>query len=367
MSRSSTELVPGETAYPDSPTVSDLFRHLAKQTNPKPFTFAHVGGRYADITVHDPALELAVEVHSAWGTFEWMLEEAFQRSYRVGICANSDGHKGRPGASYPGSGKFGSYGGLTCVLAASLDRESIVQALYARRFYGTTGNRMAIDLHVQVGNDTFMMGKQVVLQGETPQLQVRVVGSAPVETVEVRNGMQVIKRLRGYNENDLGWRIKIVWSGAQERGRDRLVRWDGRLHVQNNSIVTATPLNFWNANQPLEQANEQQLAWKSVTTGGTAGIIITLEKADEGIIHIHTVQGEVEIDIADIGLEPHVWGFGDLKKELTIYRLPDQQLTHNFSFNLPLTDLHIGDNPIYIHVVQEDEHRAWTSPVYLLA
>ena len=60
---------------------------------------AHVGGRYADILyAHDPKLDTAVEVHSAWGTFEWILRDAFEKGYRVGIVANSDGHKGRPGA-----------------------------------------------------------------------------------------------------------------------------------------------------------------------------------------------------------------------------------------------------------------------------
>ncbi len=66
---------------------------------------------------HDGRLETAVEVHSAWGTFEWLLQDAFEAGYRVGIVANSDGHKGRPGACYPGASFFGSYGGLTCFLA----------------------------------------------------------------------------------------------------------------------------------------------------------------------------------------------------------------------------------------------------------
>ena len=44
---------------------------------------------------------------------------------RVGIVANSDGHKGRPGASYPGAALFGAVGGLTCFLVPELTRQSI--------------------------------------------------------------------------------------------------------------------------------------------------------------------------------------------------------------------------------------------------
>ena len=63
---------------------------------------AHVGGRYADIKfAHDGRFERAVEVHSTWGTFEWLLHDAFDKGYRVGVVCHSDDHKGRPGATSP--------------------------------------------------------------------------------------------------------------------------------------------------------------------------------------------------------------------------------------------------------------------------
>ena len=167
ITRSSVDLLPGQTSkYEDSPTAAVLFEKLAKQTDPRPFAFAHVGGRYADISVHDPEIELGIEVHSAWGTFEWLIDEALQRGYRIGICANSDGHKGRPGAAYPGASTFGSLGGLTCVLARELDRESIYDALERRHFYATTGNRslVAVDLLTADGRSA-MMG-DVIEAGE---------------------------------------------------------------------------------------------------------------------------------------------------------------------------------------------------------
>ena len=84
--------------------------------------FAHIGGRYADIKMaHDARIERSVEVHSDWGTFEWLLHDAFEQGYRVGILANSDGHKGRHGASHPGASLFGAYGGLSCLLATGAD------------------------------------------------------------------------------------------------------------------------------------------------------------------------------------------------------------------------------------------------------
>ncbi|MCF7864487.1 MAG: DUF3604 domain-containing protein, partial [Kiritimatiellales bacterium] len=171
ISRSSNDLIPGQTSiHPVSPTALDLFKNLKQQSAASPFCFAHVGGRYADLSMHDHDIECAVEVHSAWGTFEWMLTDAFDKGYRVGICANSDGHKGRPGASYPGAGRFGSYGGLTCVMAEALTREGIYAAMKARHFYATTGHRCLLDVHMEDETGNRMMMGDVGRVGSSPRL-----------------------------------------------------------------------------------------------------------------------------------------------------------------------------------------------------
>ena len=95
-------------------------------------------------------LERAVEVHSTWGTFEWLLHDAFERGYRVGVVCHSDDHKGRPGATRPGASTFGAIGGITCYLMPELTRDALFAALRARRHYGTTGTRIFIDLARQV-------------------------------------------------------------------------------------------------------------------------------------------------------------------------------------------------------------------------
>ena len=82
-------------------------------------------------------------MHSSWGTFEWLLHDALRLGHRVGVVANSDGHKGRPGASYPGAGKFGAIGGLTCYLMEQLDRATLLDCLRKRRHYCTTGGPAA--------------------------------------------------------------------------------------------------------------------------------------------------------------------------------------------------------------------------------
>jgi hypothetical protein len=369
ITRSCTDLLPGKSsAYPDSPTADALFANLKAQGGPAAFGFAHVGGRYAELAMHDPEIELAVEVHSAWGTFEWLVREALGRGYRVGICANSDGHKGRPGASYPGAGKFGSLGGLTCLLARRLDRKGILEALRARRFYATTGNRSLVDIGVATADGRrALMGDVVAAGPGTPVLHAALSGTGPIERVEIRNGVKTIKVLRPYGAQDLGARIKILWSGAEVRGRARMSAWDGHLRVKGNRILSAVPINFWNANAPLEQTAENRYAWKSVTTGGVAGIILTLADPLAGTLELTTVQRSVRLAVRSAGLEPRVWDCGGLEKKIEIHRLPDPPPEPDFVFELPLTGLAPGDNPVYLCMVQEDGHMAWTSPVYVVA
>ena len=142
--RSSHILVEGQTSSRAVYTADELFRALAGEDA---VVIAHVGGRYADIKcAHDGRLERSVEVHSTWGTFEWLLHDAFEKGYRVGVVCHSDDHKGRPGATKPGASTFGAIGGLTCYFMPELDRDALIEALRRRRHYGTTGMRLFLDL-----------------------------------------------------------------------------------------------------------------------------------------------------------------------------------------------------------------------------
>src|SRR5262249_14405544 len=134
--------------------VTDLFAQLAGRDDV--MLIPHIGGRYADIVgFHDPALEPVVEIYSDWGRFEWLLEDAIRQGYKVGVVANSDGHKGRPGAALPGAWTLGAYGGLTCVRAEPLTREAVFDAIKARRCYGVTA---AQRIHIELAVNGLPMG-----------------------------------------------------------------------------------------------------------------------------------------------------------------------------------------------------------------
>src|SRR5690606_11484322 len=145
--RSSKVLISSETKDPVCLNVNELFAALEKEDA---VVIAHVGGRYADISIgHSGRIQQSVEIHSCWGTFEWLLHDAFDLGYRIGLVCHSDDHKGRPGAAYPGASTFGAIGGLTCYIMPELNRDNLFEALRARRHYGTTGTRLYLDVKAQ--------------------------------------------------------------------------------------------------------------------------------------------------------------------------------------------------------------------------
>lgn len=366
ISRSSRALLSeSEAADPCSETVEELFDRL-EPLRPDVMLVAHVGGRFADLERHREGLEPAVEVHSAWGTFEWMLDDAFRRGYRVAVVANSDGHKGRPGASYPGASTFGSYGGLTCVLAERLDRDSVWDAYQARRVYATTGARIALDV-TAAGH--VAMGSVLPLEnGRLPHFEVTVHGTASIERIEFRNGMNVLKTVRPYAAADLGNRVKLLWQGATVRGRGRQVVWDGNLRVIGTSIRSFQTINFHNVEKTCEQPNRRELRWQSTTTGGVAGVILELERSPAGQLNVATVQKTFNTNMANLGVRGRSYDLGGVGKRISVYRLPaaDGCRDVTFEFTPQAKDLKTGDNPLYVCVVQEDGHMAWSSPIYVV-
>lgn len=367
----------------DAHTAHDLFARLAGKDC---VVVAHVGGRYADITfAHDGRLETAVEVHSAWGTFDWIVSDAFEKGYRVGIVANSDGHKGRPGACYPGASFFGSYGGLTCFLAPRLDRDAIFEAMRRRHHFATTGNRMLLDVTVTTSSEArrylrdpdvfenaaseptrrLMMGDIAQVYDDEATIEVDITGSAPIERVELVDGTCILETFRPYGPADLGARLRLVYQGAEYRGRARTTVWDGGLAVDGNRIARTAVINNWNLDRGIQRQNATGLAWKAVTTGNHGGIDIWLAEGVNGRISFETKHVRGSRDLAALGLEPHVFSAGGLDRAIKLYRLPEQMTETRLAFARRVRLRESGDTRLFVRVWQEDGHRAWSSPIYL--
>lgn len=145
-----------------------------------------------DLTNWQPSSsnEPLVEVYSAqWGRFEYkknpMLLKArnnvenntvvdfLNRGKKWGFVSNSDGHDGNPG-----------YGGITGVIADSLTRDDIFNAMQTRKTIATTHPRMYLDLqvnHHHIGEEANRAEKNSIL--------IEALTTEPIDKVElIANG-----------------------------------------------------------------------------------------------------------------------------------------------------------------------------------
>ncbi len=346
----------------DCHTTKELFDKLKDKES---FVYAHVGGRYADLSVaKDAGLTPAIEIHSAWGTFEWLLHDALKLGLRPGVVANSDGHKGRPGASYPGASKFGSYGGLTCFLAKDLTREAIYESIKSRHHYATTGCRMFLNVTAKTQNQTALMGDIVKAGNHNVKLCVEISSESPIEKIDVFNGTKIVETYRPYSLDALSNRIKIIWSGAEYKGRGRETVWDGNVLAEGNIIKNFQPVNFWNPLKQPVMKSYNKIQFQSITTGGISGVEIELDKPNQGELFINTPLINTSIDIKEIKADELVSDAGGLDRKIKVYRLPETNNSYLLKKDFDIDIINPRDNPLYVKVTREDGHMAWSSPIY---
>ncbi|NNE24153.1 MAG: DUF3604 domain-containing protein [Rhizobiales bacterium] len=366
----------------DAATSKDLFAALKGEDC---VVYAHVGGRPADISfAHDPVLRTAVEVHSDWGTFEWIMTDSFELGYRLGLVCNSDGHKGRPGASYPGASQFGAFGGLTCFLTSELSRDAIFECQRRRHHYGTTGCRMHLDVRARFAGkarlytrdpryhdvdpvevDEIMMGDIAQTGDDAVELTIEAIAHTPIERIDVLNGADLVETVSGHGEADLGNRIRVIWQGAEYRGRGRQTSWRGRAEFSGARIARIAKINVWNHEHPVELDGGNAVTFDTITTGNFGGFDAWLDDGANGTLNIETGHVSASIDLSEIGLADHVLDAGGLDRKIRIYRLPETQHRSSITATVKVPLRPRGDNQIWLRVTTEDGYNAWSSPMFI--
>lgn len=374
--RSSRALI-AERSEPetDAHRLPDLFERLAEEDA---IVVAHVGGRHADVKyAFEAQLEPSVEIHSAWGTFEWLFRDAIEMGYRVGIVASSDGHKGRPGASYPGDSNFGSFGGLTCHLLPRLDRDALFDAFRRRHHYATTGARIHLNVFGQFETnckaDQFgrpsqqcMMGDVVTTADASIDLAVHVEGTAPIELVEIFDGNMLLEQRRPWDIEDVGNRVRLTVSGQRYRGRGRMVRWQGNVKLDCGSIEHFQTVNFWNHDKLPRKTGEREIDFQVVTTGGDAAIDLWLcQTAGAGTLAFSSNIGSAKFDIGALDPTGETVDCGGMDIRINAKRLPETLKESSLKETFRLSLAPGEERRIYAKVTQEDGHKAWSSPIYV--
>jgi len=158
-----------------------------------------------------------------------------QKGMRFGFVASSDNHRGYPGAH--GEGVLG-------VWARDLSRESLLEAIRARRTYAATGDRIGLE----VALNEHPMGADAPFDSDR-QIDVRVEAQDSIAMVElVRNG-KVIKR--HFPEDDFDGvtrlpgrakcRLQYGWGPWAALGLGRTCIWDMSIRLDGGRFVHVSP------------------------------------------------------------------------------------------------------------------------------
>ncbi|KAL6915070.1 hypothetical protein FSST1_012830 [Fusarium sambucinum] len=274
-----SELTPG--AWP----LNEVYATYAHSPE-KHLLIPHVGGRRCNLAWHHPKLERLLEIGSAWGLFEWLLRDAVQRGWKLGVSANSDEHRGRCGGGVPGTAVFGTKGGLTGVLSSTLGRAEIATALRARRTFATTGERLVGLVSTEDGQ---LQGDDVKATAEGPlRLKYQFFGRDGFSTIEAwdASGM-VMKRDLQKEASDqkrpaTQKKLRVKWGGARLLDRYREVVWHGSIlvsgaqasHIQVFGGILDDPESL------ITLASETQITFSSKTSGDFDGVDIFFSGSD---------------------------------------------------------------------------------------
>jgi hypothetical protein len=212
-----------------------------------------------------------------------------------------------------------------------------------------------------------MMGDIIRPMAVPMKLSVEVIGTAPLDRVDVLHGTQVVQSARPFTASDLNLRVRVLWQGAEYRGRGRETMWQGKLAITGNRIVRFAPVNFLNPERGVREITPgTTLAWTSVTTGNLAGIDLWLDEARAGLMRIETNVVSGDLDLGQFADGTVAFDGGGLGRKLSVYRLPETDWTPQIALQHHVTFKGGADLPVYVRVTQADGHQAWSSPIYLI-
>ncbi|SKC79026.1 DUF3604 domain-containing protein [Maledivibacter halophilus] len=336
----------------------------------------HIGGRPGNLDYHDPEFTPVIEIHSHHGTFEWFARDAMKRGLKVGFIATSDDHTCRPGLSYPLQNvkqtvsAFDVANGFTAVYAKELTREGIWEAIKSRRVYATTFARIALDVKI----DGHYMGEEISMEKE-PVINVNVVGTAPIESVEIINGIETIYKANYKNEEDIPTnirKIKVMWEGVMTTGRRKSTNWDGMLSISKGKICSVKEIAFDRIEQGLINVTNQWIDWHSTTSGDIDGLYLEVEAPDDAVISFNSKPVSFNVKISELTEEPLKFEGGGVNLNATIGLTTERPVVESkeyeaYKVNFSYRDSKIKDglNPYWVKVVQSDGHMAWSSPIFV--
>ncbi len=320
--------------------------------SPSPYIRHSMGGRYTANTI----------------------QNLWEKGTQVGIIASSDDHLGYPGG----------YGeGMVAVYADTLTRESIMEAIKARRTYGVSADRIELDFSI----NGHKMGESIPFIPRR-NIIVKVKGKDVIERVEIlRNNSVVYRNFPCDQEtDDSSWdkpvlcRIEYGWGPWSGLNVPRIADWNFDIRIKNGRILAATPcfqsgpldenrrnkISVVNDNQCLLQSYTSRL--EAFEERPTNSIILEIQGSKETELVLSLTQpAKVDhvISFRELEESNDIFFTGDMTSEsVMIHRIV---FSENYMTKFELTDKPESGNTdwYYVRAVQSNGSLAWSSPIWV--
>jgi len=297
---------------------------------------------------------------------------ALKEGREFGFVASTDSHSGFPGA----------YGeGLMAAHCTDNSRDAIFEAIWARRTYALTGDRIEVDFTVD-GNP---MGSSIESAGDV-EVQFDVAGRDEMDVVEIIQDGHVVERafpttktdLETASKNPIQVRLEWGWGPWGDLALERTCDWQFDLGIKNGRLLRYFPCLQSGPFDEQRRHHFQETETGISATSYTSRRGAYLQVPNQSIV--------LEID-GDENTEVN-WAFekptlqsgstklGDLYKSSLIqltgpfpkesflwHRLVPQPASRvSGSCNLEIPD---RNSAIYLRARQANGHLAWASPVFV--
>lgn len=389
----------GKLLRPDS--IEDLYAQLdaldeagvAVMANPHHIGY-HRGSRGINWDHYDPRFAPVVEMMSMHGCAESdaspkpylhtmgpcdhtsTMQYGLAQGHVFGVVGSTDHHSAHPG-SY-GHGRMG-------VWAESLTRESIWEAIFARRTYALTGDRIELEFHLN-GEP---MGSVLEDPDPSRHVSVTVKGGAALEYVEVLRNNRVIHRHSPAPRGDAPLpetvRAKVLLEmGWGERGVT--THWDARFGIEAGTILSVEPR--FRGSEIVAPQDEEPDAYafstcervapnevrvrtrtdanSTTSTPGMQGVCLEVEMSPHGRVYADFGSRRVSHTLAELVGGSRTGYLGGFVSPA--YRFARATLREEYETTLEFADRRdqtTARDWYYVRVCQANGQWAWSSPIWV--
>lgn len=337
------------------------------------FLMPHIGGRRANLDFFDGNFMPFIEIYSDHGQFEWFLREALDRGLVAGFTASSDDAYGKLGDSIPGDRLFAVHGGITCVYASDLSRESLWRAFKSRRVYGTTGER--IQLRFKAAEH--WLGEEIS-SPDPVTFSVEASGTAGIDRVDLFRGSEKVHSFYGQPEEE-PHRIKLVWRGAASKERARQTIWQGEVGLSDGKFTEVLRYRLDYPLEELSQESANRIVFDTITAGDEDGVVMAVDAPKgakltlDGSARARNQFGEeagnfrplsFSIPLDEITDMETIFPAGGVDREVAVRKV-GSAYPRAVQFEWTENDAENRPAAYWVRVLQEDGATAWSSPIFV--